>query len=395
MILWRPRRDSNSGSSAPQADVVSTRPRGHETDLLENLYKSFCQHGDMEAFPEGTYTGTIPTGCTFCAQGAKLVLFMTGMCLDNCYYCPLSKMRKGSWGKWANERPVNGPEDVLEEARAMQALGTGITGGDPLLVADETVEYATLLKDTFGENHHIHLYTSGTLADRTNLGYLETVVDEIRFHPQEKNWDKISMALSFDMDVGAEVPVIPSSTDSILALARHLDEIGAQFLNLNELEYSETNSAALAKLGMTFSSSSNAVEGSEEAAFSILEATKDLDLSVHYCSSRFKDGVQLRERLKRRAQTVAKKYEDIDEDGLIVRGEIEAGTTQKRDEVLAFIHDTFERDDDMISVHGTTIHTSWTATEELHELLGDPSVKFAIVKEYPQHKRVLMEKEYL
>jgi pyruvate formate-lyase activating enzyme-like uncharacterized protein len=349
----------------------------------------------MEAFPEGTYSGKIPKGCTLCAQGAKLVLFMTGMCLDNCYYCPLSKMRKGSWGKWANDRPVNSPEDVLDEARKMQALGTGITGGDPLLVADETVQYATLLKDTFGDEHHIHLYTSGTLVDRTNLGYLETVLDEIRFHPQEKNWDKISLALSFDMDVGAEVPAIPSNKEEILALAAHLDEIGAQFLNLNELEYSETNSAALSKLGMTFSSSSSAVEGSEETALEIIEETRDLDLSVHYCSSTFKDAVQLRERLKRRARNVARKYEDIDEDGLIVRGEIEAGTADKRDEVLAFIEEVFERDDEMLSVHGTTIRTSWTATQELRELIEDPSIRFAIVKEYPQHTRVLIEKEYL
>ncbi|MCC7568896.1 MAG: radical SAM protein [Candidatus Methanofastidiosa archaeon] len=349
----------------------------------------------MYTFPGETYHGKIPTGCTLCAQGAKLVLFMTGACLDNCYYCPLSSHRKGSWHKWANERRVIDKEDVLAEARAMQALGTGITGGDPLLVSDETIEYATLLKDTFSESHHIHLYTSGTLADRTVLGYLEPVIDEIRFHPQNGAWDKVSLAMSFDMDVGAEIPVIPGHREEILSLAAYLDDIGAQFLNLNELEYSETNSAALRRLGMSFSSSSNAVMGSEELALSLVNETKDLDLSVHYCSSRFKDGVQLRERLKRRAQTEAKKYEDIDEDGLLVRGEIEAGTPERRDGVLSVIQESFERDDDMVEVQGTKILTSWAAAQELREMIEDTDIVFTIVKEYPLYERIVVEKEIL
>ncbi|MBN1786056.1 MAG: radical SAM protein, partial [Candidatus Methanofastidiosa archaeon] len=110
----------------------------------------------MDAFPEGTYNGELPEGCKLCALGAKMVLFINGVCLSDCYYCPLSSKRKGQWQTWANERLVAKDSDVLDEAKKMDAMGTGITGGDPIMFADETIRYATLLKDNFGEGHHIH-----------------------------------------------------------------------------------------------------------------------------------------------------------------------------------------------------------------------------------------------
>jgi len=48
------------------------------------------------------------------------------------------------------------------------------------------------------------------------------------------------------------------------------------------------------------------VKGSEELALRVLGwASENTRLNLHYCPSRLKDGVQLKNRLKRRARRVA------------------------------------------------------------------------------------------
>ncbi len=92
------------------------------------------------------YTKRLSRGCRLCRKGAKMVLLVTGKCGESCYYCPLSEAKKGKDVVYANELLVGGDEDVVREAEAIGAKGTGITGGDPLLVMDRTVRYIRLLR---------------------------------------------------------------------------------------------------------------------------------------------------------------------------------------------------------------------------------------------------------
>ena len=72
----------------------------------------------------------------------------------------------------------------------MSALGTGITGGEPLLCIDRVTQYCKALKDHFGPEHHIHLYTAQA-PTKADLEKLKGVVDEIRLHPPRECWDHI------------------------------------------------------------------------------------------------------------------------------------------------------------------------------------------------------------
>ena len=94
-------------------------------------------------------TGCLEKGCQLCVKGSKLVLFVTGICSRNCYYCPLSEKKKNKDVVYANEWPILKDSDIIKEAELCNAKGAGITGGDPLLVCERTCSVIKKLKKTF------------------------------------------------------------------------------------------------------------------------------------------------------------------------------------------------------------------------------------------------------
>jgi pyruvate formate-lyase activating enzyme-like uncharacterized protein len=291
----------------------------------------------VRSLPRGSLVkGKLPRGCRLCQKGAKMVLLVTGKCASACYYCPLSDEKAGRDVVFADEMRVRSPRYVLKEARLIDAEGTGITGGDPLCAPRRTLGYIRLLKRRFGPNHHIHLYTAGRFPP-SMLGKLaDAGLDEIRFHPPQRTWKRfetstcaplLEIALDSGMAAGVEVPAIPGMERQLLRLAASLERMGAGFLNLNELEYSETNFKRLNGRGFTVRSDiSSGVLGSEVTARRVLERF-DGKLAVHYCSSGFKDGIQLRRRILRRAKNVARPYQVITDDGTLLTGIVEGPRT--------------------------------------------------------------------
>jgi len=115
----------------------------------------------MRRLPKcSAHTGSLPKGCRLCGTGGKLVLFVTGLCGKGCFYCPLSTEKRGKDAVFANEKRVASDRDIIDEAKLIDAAGTGITGGDPLAVPARTIRYIRMLKRRFGKGHHIHLYTA-------------------------------------------------------------------------------------------------------------------------------------------------------------------------------------------------------------------------------------------
>ncbi len=321
-------------------------------------------------------------GCQLCLQGAKLVLFVTGLCTWNCGYCPLSEKRWQKDSVYANERLVTTDGELLEEARLMDALGTGITGGDPVLRLDRTLHYAALLKHEFS-NHHIHLYTASPLRD-DELQRMEGLIDEIRIHLIDFHTiSTIEKALNYQIDVGVEIPMFPSLVDETRELIQRLKEVGIHFINLNELEYADRNAQYLKELGYSFDTGSCSVLGSEEAG---LELAQEEEI-VHYCSARDKDALQLRNRLIRRAQNVSKPYEEI-EDGLLVKGVIFCSTPQEAYAVKALLTERVDVPDTFIDVAGTRVETHWALAEEASSWI---EAKIGIEKRYPTFDQPLIE----
>ncbi len=345
--------------------------------------------------------GELPEGCRLCVRGEKLVLFTTGKCPRECFYCPLSPWRRGDV-VYANERPVKSLEDILEEAGIQEALGAGVTGGDPLARLDRTTGYIKALKDAFGERFHIHLYTTGALATENALRKLyDAGLDEIRFHPDlfspnsrlfKVEIENIKKAFDFDWDIGGEIPSIPGQFERMKWYAEFLDNLGAKFLNINELEFSETNLRNLLDRGYRpISDESSAIKGSLELGLRLLEwGEENTSLSYHLCTAKLKDAVQLKNRLRKMARNVARPYMEITEDGTLRFGIAEYGNL---DELYGFLVEEAEVPAVWLFINrekGRIEMPEEVAVELAGAVEGD--VRFFIVEEYPTFDRLEVER---
>jgi pyruvate formate-lyase activating enzyme-like uncharacterized protein len=347
---------------------------------------------------KSAYTGKLPRGCVLCEKGAKLVLLVSGKCSSSCCYCPLSKEKRGKDVFYANERRISRIAEAIDEAVLMDALGTGITGGDPLDAIDRTVASIRALKERFGEKHQIHLYTATADPKRINR-VARAGLDEIRFHPPVAQWtrlestafpDAIAAAKRHGMDVGLEIPVLPDRKTELRSAIGFADAAELDFVNLNELEFSETNWKALRKLGYDVKDDiSSGVAGSERLARTLLR--EDVAVPLHYCSSSFKDGVQLRRRIARRAKNVIKPHEILTDDGTLLKGVVETRAPAK---VAAMIRDRFDVSNDLLWVDNQKRRLE-VAPWVLEDIAQELKLPCYIVEEYPTADRLEVEREPL
>ncbi len=326
--------------------------------------------------------GRLPKGCRLCISGAKLVLFVTGLCKRGCFYCPLSDKRKNKDIAYANERPVKSPNDVIEEAVSMSALGTGVTGGDPSMRFERTIRYIKILKSKFRKGHHIHMYCCGPLSGESLARLKNAGLDEIRFH----TWSiaPVKAALEAGLIAGVELPVEPRSHANFIEFFRKLDEIGCKFANLNELEFSDTNFEEFKARGYVARPNSMAVEGSEKTALKILKwGAKNVRFDIHYCPSSLKDAVQLRNRLERKARNLARPHEEITDEGLLFKGVVLGVPVGKTSGVRSSLLKKYRITPDLVFINRKKkrVELHWSIAKKLAKL--EPSLKFALVEEYP------------
>ena len=348
----------------------------------------------LKVRPAGSFLqGALPTGCALCEVGAKMVLFVTGVCHYKCFYCPISSEKRMSQNAWANERKLDWSDEpaaiaaMVEEARSLNAKGTGITGGDPLYDPPRTIAAIRALKKEFGPKHHIHLYTQIPFDIKWLRAMQEAGLDELRFHPPDETWPDPDAFPQYTKlwleakrmedeglwDVGFEIPCIPGSHEQMWGLVQWLDRHGFKFLNANEMEFSETNYEHLLARGYRIkdTETSRAMD-SEEVAREVMSRSAKAGhaIALHFCSSPFKDRVQLRQRLSRQAARAAKPYEVATEDGTIVRGVIECPDPKEmRDEIM----EAFELDPAMIEVLADRVHVAPWLLEQFADEVPFPA----------------------
>ncbi len=259
--------------------------------------------------PYSSYSiNNLPAGCKYCVKGEKLVLFISGKCSRNCYYCSLSKKRKNKDIIWANERICSSQNQAIQEAIESNATSAGITGGDPLLFLNRTLKYAKALKNRFGKRFHIHIYLPTMYLTQAKLKKLSRYIDEIRFHPKfmldsksiNLDINKIKLANKFykKQNIGIELPLIPDKKQEILNFIIKISPF-VGFVNLNEFELSETNYKLLTT-NYILNEGGYTIKDSINSGLWILKQLKKqrIKINAHLCTADLKNNYQFKNRLK-------------------------------------------------------------------------------------------------
>lgn len=279
--------------------------------------------------------GKISTSCAQCWRGSKMVVFVTGKCDKSCFYCPISEERRNKDRVWANERPVKSDKDILEEAKAMDATGASITGGEPLVAMRRTLHYIRLLKKQF-DDFDIHLYSCGSRATRTRMKALSDAgLDEIRFHALD-DFTPVLTALDLGMRVGIEVPCMPGDEKRLKRVVDFCAEHKI-FLNLNEFEFSDSNYDEMLNHGFErIDENTYAVKGSRATGKKIIKYAEKRGVCAYFCPVRLKYATQMGNRMIRRARCSKQPWEKVTADGLLLKGVVYCSAAIAREEKVFY-----------------------------------------------------------
>lgn len=278
--------------------------------------------------PSGSIVyGKLPRGCALCQQGLKTVVFLTGLCPRQCFYCPLSVERKGKDIIYVNEVIV--PQErlfrtVLAELLRSASAGVSITGGEPLVKPYLTISLARFLKDNLSDGFHIHVYTSGTLLNSKLAGELaDAGVDELRIHAPPHYLERALETVKHErgsMSIGLEYPVLPGRLDDQVLLLDMAEKYELDFIVLNELEFTETNAQSLLLRGYSMLSNYRGARGSRETALLLFEEAerRAISANLHFCPVSVKDGVQTALRMYRHANLNALLHHVLTDEGTVL-----------------------------------------------------------------------------
>jgi pyruvate formate-lyase activating enzyme-like uncharacterized protein len=273
-------------------------------------------------------TTRLSPGCRLCAEGKWSCLFINGCCNGACFYCPARQDDEGVPSTNTVEFPrVNDYIAYLEE---FKFTGVSLSGGEPLLTFDKSLDYLTKIKKRFGDNIYFWMYTNGLLFDADKAAKLRDAgLDEIRFDIGATGYrlDYLKDAIGVIPTVTVEIPAVPEKKELMQDKLRELYDTGVDYVNLHQLRLTPHNIRHFVKHGYTFSHGAKVtVPASELTALELIHYSKEqkINLPINYCSFVYKNRFQGAGARRRAAAYMAKDFEDITENGYIRTLEIKA-----------------------------------------------------------------------
>lgn len=300
---------------------------------------------DISKFTKPGYSGTktdirnLSPGCRICAQGRWSCLFINGKCNANCFYCPSSQDEIGVPSTNAFTFPET--EEYLDYIEKIGFKGVSISGGEPFLTFEKSLEYISAVRRKFN-GIYIWLYTNGTLVTEKKLKMLHDAgLNEIRFDigATGYNLQYLKKAIGIIPTVTVEIPAIPEDLDKMKGLMRTLSNLGVKHLNLHQLRLTPHNINKLAYKPYTFLPGEKVtVIESEITALELIKhgLVNNIPIPVNYCSFVYKNRYQGRAARIQAAGLVKSAYAEITENGYLRTLFLEGNIDELYSQVKAF-----------------------------------------------------------
>ena len=258
-------------------------------------------------------------GCRLCVEGVWSCLFVNGRCNCDCFYCPTDQQTLGLPATNAVE--FRTPADYVAYLERFGFRGVSLSGGEPLLTPGRTLGFLRAVKDRFGDQVHLWLYTNGTLLTRELVRELAAAgLDEIRFDIGATGYQLKQAALAVGVipHLTVEIPAIPEERGLMESKLAEMQQLGVNHLNLHQLRLTPYNFPKLAARGYTFVHGEKVtVLESELTALQLIRFGLDqgIELPINYCSFVYKNRFQKEAARRRNAVLVRKPTEDLTANG--------------------------------------------------------------------------------
>ncbi len=260
-------------------------------------------------------------GCRACMEGTWSCLFITGHCNGHCFYCPAPQDVGGVPGTNNLDFPDAG--DFVDYLARFGFSGASISGGEPLLELERSLQFLHAVRDRFGDRVYLWLYTNGVLLTReTALRLRDAGLDELRFDIGATGYslDAARLAVGIIGHVTVEIPAIPEEAARLPGKLDEMAGCGINHLNLHQLRLTRHNLRHLAGRGYTFlHGESVTVLESELLALELVRhgLERHPELGVNYCSFVYKNRFQAGAGRRRAAAQIVCKHEDITHAGYL------------------------------------------------------------------------------
>lgn len=240
--------------------------------------------------------GPLSPGCRQCAGMAWSCLFISGRCNGRCFYCPTPQNVDDP--PMSGSVPFHRAQDYADYVRFFGFGGASVSGGEPFLDFEKSLDYVRALRRTCGPELHIWLYTNGILVTQDKLHRLvEAGLNEIRFDIGATNYDLkfARQAAGIVSTVTVEIPAVPEEIERLRALLPELSAAGVSHLNLHQLRLTPHNARHLLERDYTYVHGPKVtVLESELCALELVAhaAMHGLPLAINYCSFVYKHRFQ-------------------------------------------------------------------------------------------------------